>query len=46
MNAHYVFKAQPDLERYETLPKSSRFAAITKAWGGSLNLNVVEFSTP
>ncbi len=46
MNAHYVFKAQPDIERYETLAKSSRFAAITKPWGGSLNSNVVEFSTP
>ena len=27
MNAQYVFKVQPDIQRYETLAKSSRFAA-------------------
>jgi hypothetical protein len=46
MNAHFAFKAKPDLERYEALSKHSRIAAITKPWGGSLESNEVQFLIP
>jgi len=43
-NAQYVFDVDPDIERYDFLKKRSRFAAITKPWGGSLKSNVVQFT--
>ncbi len=44
INAHYVFTVNPDMERYDFLAKRSRFAAITKPWGGTLESNVVQFT--
>lgn len=44
--AQYHFHVEPDIERYDYLARRSRFAAITKPWGGSLESNAVQFIVP
>lgn len=45
-DVHYVYTAKPDMRRYERLAMQSRFAAITKPWGGSIESNSVRFIVP
>lgn len=44
LNAQFVYTVNPDLERLDFLAKRSRFAAMTKPWGGSVKSNVVQFT--
>jgi hypothetical protein len=40
-DVQYSYWVRPDLERYDYLAKGSRFAAMTKPWGGEAVSNIV-----
>lgn len=40
----YVYEVEADTQRYDFLAKRSRFAAITKQWGGLVKSPLIEFN--
>lgn len=43
MSVRYVYEVEADKKRYDFLAKGSRFAAITKFWGGRVESPMIEF---